>query len=201
MAARSTMATLITKVRDLTNATTSDFSDLEVQGFLDRHRLEFRYRELCAIETIAPGPVQTYKTFELERLAPRMLEGNEGSDPDAYSIVDNTYTSLTPLTEDLVSGRWTFTDEPTRPVMITAWAYDVYAAAVDLLEEWAALLRASQSQTVLKAVEDNGQRFEWQPTDQQATSLSALANTYRSRMCLESSVIADSDVAVYSPYW
>jgi hypothetical protein len=165
-----------------------------VQGFLDRHRLEFRYRELCAIETIAPGPVQTYKTFELERLAPRMLEGSP-------AVVDNTYTALTPATEDLVSGRWTFTTEPTRPVMITSWAYDVYAAAVDLLEEWAALLRASQSQTVLKAVEDNGQRFEWQPTDQQATSLSALANTYRSRMCLESSVIADSDVAVYSPYW
>jgi hypothetical protein len=200
MAARTTMATLITKVRDLTNATTADFSDEKVQAFLDRHRVEARYVELCAIETIAPGPVQTYKTFLLERLAPRMIEGNEGSDPDAYSILDNTYTALTPATEDLINGRWTFTVEPTRPVMIVCWAYDVYAAAVDLLEEWAAVLRASQSQTVLKAVEDNGQRFEWQATDIQATSLSALANTYRSRMCLEATSIADGDVATYQPW-
>jgi hypothetical protein len=200
MAARTTIAELITKVRELTNATTSDFSDLKVQAFLDRHRVEFRYAELCAIETIEAGPVQTYKTFLLERLAPRMIEGNTGSDPDAYQLLDNTYTALTPATEDLVNGRWTFTAEPTRPVMIVCWAYDVYAAAVDLLEEWAALLRASQSQTVLKAVEDNGQRFEWQATDQQATSLSALANTYRSRMCLETVSIRDGDVAASMPW-
>jgi hypothetical protein len=43
MAARTTMAELITKVRELTNATTSDFSDVKVQAFLDRHRVEFRY--------------------------------------------------------------------------------------------------------------------------------------------------------------
>lgn len=190
------MASLITKVRQLTNATTSDFSDDLVQGFLDRHRVEFRYWELCPIPTRAAGGVVTYKTFELDRHRPRMIEGNEGADPDAYQLLDNTYAALAPATEDMVNGRWTFTAEPTRPVMIVCWAYDFYAAAVDLLEEWAAKLRASQSQTVLKAVEDNGQRFEWQATDVQATSLSALADTFRSRMCIETSHIYDADSAL-----
>lgn len=195
MAARTTMATLITKVRDLTNATTSDFSDDKVQAFLDRHRLEFRYVDLCPIESRAAGGVISYVTFKLEHFAPRMLEGNLGNDTDQLFLFDNTYTALTSTAEDLVNGRWVFATQPTMPVRILCWAYDVYAAAVDLLEEWAAILRASQSQTTLKAIEDNGQRFEWQATDAQATSLSALANTYRSRMCVESTTIQDADTA------
>lgn len=195
MAARSTMAQLITKVRELTNATTSDFSDVQVQAFLDRHRLEFRYVELCPVESRAAGGAITYVTFQLEHFAPRMLEGNAGSDTDQLFLYDNTYTALTPTAEDLVNGRWVFAAQPTMPVRILCWAYDLYAAAVDLLEEWAAVLRASQSQTVLKAVEDNGQRFEWQATDAQATSLSGLAATYRSRMCIEATTIFDADTA------
>lgn len=193
MAARSTIATLITKVRELTNATTSDFSDDKVQAFLERHRVEFRYVDLCPVESRAAGGVVSYKTFQLERLTPRMLEGNLGSDTDQLFLYDSTYAALTPTAEDLVNGRWTFATQPSMPVMLLAWAYDVYAAAVDLLEEWAALLRASQSQSVLKAVEDNGQRFEWQATDTRATTLSGLADTYRSRMCLENSSVIDTD--------
>lgn len=187
------MATLITKVRELTNAVIGDFSDDQVQAFLDRHRIEFRYASLCEHETRAVGGVVTYTTFTLERLAPRMIESNAGNDADQYFLFDSSYAALTPATEDLINGRWTFSAQPTMPVMILCWAYDVFAAAVDLLEEWAAKLRASQSQTVLKAVEDNGQRFEWQATDTRATSLSALADTYRSRMCLETTSIADAD--------
>jgi len=193
MAARSTMAALITKVRELTNAAAGDFSDDQVQAFLDRHRIEFRYAYLCEHETRAAGGAVEYKTFTLPRLAPRMIEGNAGDDPDAYTLFDSSYSPLTPATEDLVNGRWTFSAQPTMPVQILCWAYDLYAAAVDLLEEWAAKLRASQSQTTLKAVEDNGQRFEWQATDTRATSLSALADTYRSRMCIETTSITDTD--------
>lgn len=193
------MATLITKVRALTNAAAGDFSDDQVQAFLDRHRVEFRYADLCAIPTRAAGGV-TYKTFELEHLNPRMIEGNEGNDPDAYAIFDNAYAALTPATEDLINGRWTFAAEPTRPVMITCWAYDVYAAAVDLLEEWAAKLRSTSGQSQsLKAFEDNGQRFEWREGDA-LTSISGLLETYRSRMCLESVTITDKDVMPWPVY-
>lgn len=192
--ARSTMVTLITKVRALTNAASGDFSDDKVQAFLDRHRVEFRYTELCPTETRAAGGVITYKTFDLEHFRPRMIEGNEGADPDACLLFDNAYAALTPVTEDFVNGRFTFSTEPTRPVMIQCWAYDVYAAAVDLLEEWAATLRTTQSQS-LKSVEDNGQKFEWRDNDQ-ATSLSGLAATFRARMCIETSNIRDADSAV-----
>src|SRR5690242_19213376 len=103
MAARSTMATLITKVRELTNAGTSDFSDDQVQALLDRHRIEFRYSYLCEHETRAVGGVVEYKTFTLARLAPRMIEGNAGSDPDQYFLFDSSYAALTPASEDLVN--------------------------------------------------------------------------------------------------
>ncbi len=191
MAARSTMATLITKVRALTNAGSSDFTDEAVQAFLDRHRVEFRYADLCAIETRAAGGVFVYKTFELERFKPRMIEGNDGDDTDQCLLFDNNYNPLTPATSDLVNGRWVFAAEPTRPVRIQCWAYDVYAAAVDLLEQWASTLRTAQSQS-LKSVTDNGQTFEWRDNDQ-ATSLSGLADTFRARMCVETSTIYDAD--------
>lgn len=192
------MATLIAKVRALTNATSSDFSDDLVQGFLDRHRVEFRYADLCAIETRASGGVATYKTFELERVVPRMIEGNEGADPDAYSIVDNNYNALSPATEDLVNGRWSFAAEPTRPVRILCWAYDVYAAAVDLLEEWVAKRAPTQTDKVLKSVTDNGQTFSYEIIDADGASLSKLIETYRARMCVESVHLADSDCAAAS---
>jgi len=189
MAARSTMASLITHVRELTNAQTSDFSDNQVQAFLDQHRVEYRYLPLCPLPTRAAGGVLQYKTFVLELLSPRRIEGNEGSDPDAYQLVDNTYEALTPATEDLVNGRWTFAAEPSRPVMIVCYAYDCFAAAVALLEQWAAKLRTTGDK-VLTSFEDNGQKFEWKAT---TTSLQTLIDTYRAQMCAVSVVIIDSD--------
>lgn len=195
MSARSTMAPLITRVRDLTNATTDDFTDDQVQAFLDQHRVEFRYCELRALETRAAGSVE-YKTFQLDHFKPRMLEGG-----DAYDLFDNGYNSIkaslvNTTGADLVNGRFVFTTEPSRPVMILSWAYDLYAAAVDLIEEWAAALRTQQTQS-LKSVEDNGQKFEWRDNDK-LTSLSQLAETYRGRMCVESVSISDADTAPYS---
>lgn len=188
------MAPLITKVRELTSATdTAVFSDDQVQAYLDRHRIEFRYTDLCPIATRAAGGVSEYKTFVLERLAPRMIEGNEGDDDDQLFFYDSSYTALTPNVSDQVNGRWSFATEPARPVMILCWAYDLYAAAVDLLEEWAGKLRSSSGQSqALKAVEDNGQRFEWREGDA-LTSISGLLETYRSRMCLETASIQDAD--------
>src|SRR5690242_7401494 len=40
---RASMADLITRVRDLSNADSATWSDDQVQGFLDRHRVETRY--------------------------------------------------------------------------------------------------------------------------------------------------------------
>jgi hypothetical protein len=57
---------------------------------------------------------------------------------------------------------------------------------------------APQSQG-LKAVEDNGQRFEWRDTDH-LSSISELADTYRSRMCIETVSIRDGDVAATMPW-
>ena len=189
------MATLITKVRELTSCTdTSVFSDEQVQAFLDRHRIELRYVYLCEIETRIPGGSVEYKTFQLEGVSPRMLEGNAGSDADQLFLYDSGYNALTSTAEDLVNGRWSFATQPTMPVMLLAWAYDVYAAAVDLLEEWAGKLRSASGQAqILKAVEDNGQRFEWGATGDAMTSITGLLETYRSRMCLESVSIADAD--------
>ena len=183
------MATLITKVRALTNAASGDFSDEAVQAFLDRHRIEFRYAPLSPQPTRVPGNALAvqYLTWDLDCLGSRMIEGNEGSDADAYSLVDYSYTPVTPTTEDLVNGRWTFAATPSWPVMITCWAYDCYGAAVDLLEEWSAKLRTAPQG--LKSLKDNGQEFTWADP----VTLTSLAELYRSRMCVESTEIADTD--------
>lgn len=182
------MAPLITKVRELTNAVIGDFTDDQVQAFLDRHRIEFRYAELCPIETRAPGSAISFKIYKLENLYPRMIEGG-----DQYELVDNTFTSITSdlvatTGADLVNGRWVFNSQPKWPVMIVAWAYDFYAAAVALLDEWIGKLRANRQ---LVSVTDNGQSFRW--SEDLLKSLYDLRDLYSMQMCIESGHITDAD--------
>ena len=182
------MAPLITKVRELTNAAISDFSDDQVQGFLDRHRIEFRYEQLCPLVTRAPQSAVSYKIFEFENLYPRMIEAG-----DTYDLVDNTFTSIktdlvTSTGEDLVNGRWVFNSQPKWPVMIVCWAYDFYAAAVDLIELWFAKIRANRQ---LVSISDNGQSFRW--SEDLLSSLKDLRDLYTMQMCVESGHITDAD--------
>lgn len=98
----------------------------DIETALQQRRVEMRYERLTPLPSRASGGTVTYVTYT----APN---GWGWWDDDAV-IVNYNYDALTPATADWSVGRWTFASEPTRPVMITGYTYDVYAAAADLLE-------------------------------------------------------------------
>lgn len=124
--ARNTLAALITKTRQLIDDTDPScyaFTDDQIQDALDDRRDEARYYALTEHETISQGGgTTTYLTFTAPVGA-----------WESPALVDSTYTTLTPATSDLWTGRWTFSTEPKMPVMLTGFTYDVYGAAGDLL--------------------------------------------------------------------
>lgn len=132
--ARASMASLITQIRTMVYDPAGDsqtFSDDEIQSFLDEHQTEVRYASLTPVETIQSGGTVVYLTYR----APW------GWWEDSVSLVDGDYDTLTPDSEDLQVGRWTFAEDTDEPVYIVGYRYDVYGAAVDLLTVWAARYR------------------------------------------------------------
>lgn len=127
--ARSSMADLITQVRELiADEDGATFSDDTVQTALDATRLSFRYRPLVA-EITYPSRVATYLTYETD----------ETGWEQEYEITDHQYE---PVADDGDSepllGKFRFTASQEPPLYISGHAYDAYAAAADLLERWAA---------------------------------------------------------------
>jgi hypothetical protein len=76
----------------------------------------------------------TYQDYYADRgdwEADAALYGNDGAAP---------YAALTPATEDYLTGHWTFADQDP-PVYIVGKTYDVYAAAAEMCDEWAAKVK------------------------------------------------------------
>lgn len=131
MAARATMADLITKLRRLVNdAGGSLFDDDALQAYLDARRWRANYLVLDAEAERQSGGDIDYLNFQ----APH---GDWEADA---ALLDANFDALTPATADLATGRWTFATEPSTPVYLRGWTYDLYAAAADALEERAAQL-------------------------------------------------------------
>lgn len=127
MAVRVGMAQLIARVRLLIDAPVGDnwnFSPEQIQEALDRHRQEFRYLALDALPTKTASST-TYLTFQ----APY------GDWETTTTLYNYAFAAQSPATSDYITGRWTFSSEPTRPVYLVGFTYDRYAAAGDLLDE------------------------------------------------------------------
>jgi len=107
-----------------------NYESYQVEDALNQRREEIRYVKCTPLGTRASGGTLTYVTFT----AP-FEWGWWDTDTVLY---DYNYDALTADTEDLRVGRWTFAAEPTRPVYIVGYTYDIYAAAADLLEKRAA---------------------------------------------------------------
>ena len=103
------------------------FTDAEITDALERRAQEARYYPLTEQESIAPGGVVTWLTFD----AP------VGDWETNVVLTDSSYNVLTPATSDPVLGRWTFATQPKMPVFILGVTYDLYGAAGDLLLPWA----------------------------------------------------------------
>lgn len=165
-AARASMATLITRLRRMIQdlaAVDQEWDDEELQEALDRHQTVHRYRQLCMEESIAPGGAVTYLRYHAD---------GEGSWETDAEIVNNNYTVLTPTTSDYLTGRWTFAAEPAWPLYISGQTYDLFGAAADVLEEWAARVKCQID------VKSEGQDLK---LSQQRAALLELAEKYRQK--------------------
>lgn len=125
--ARSSMAALLTRLRLLVNdpaGASQTFSDDDLQRVLDGQRFDARYSPLAPIDTIAAGGAITWLSWEADR----------GDWEDSATFVDSSYNTLTVSSSDLIRGIWTFAASQTAGVLLSGAAYNLYAAAADVLE-------------------------------------------------------------------
>ena len=155
--ARASMSELIALLRKLTNASVNDFSDDEVQEFLDAHRLDVRLAPLRGEHDLAGQYFDYYADV-----------GNWEQDAVLQDAAGNV---LNPAVSEWLVGRWQFSDHTPPPVYITGKVYDVSGAAADILEAWAA-------KVALEFDFEDGAKFQ---RSQKQKALLSLAREYRSK--------------------
>lgn len=132
MAARTTLATLIARVRRLIGdpvSASQEFSDDEIQATLDgTYRRDLTGYPLTPVASYAPGLV--YLAYEAGDLAP--WEDDATLQSGSYATISNTGYTAAPLV-----GRWVFAASQQPPVYATGRVFDLHGAAGDLLDQWA----------------------------------------------------------------
>jgi hypothetical protein len=129
MAARTSMATLIARLRVLVGdpAGSPTFGDEELQDFLDERRLDVVEAALRTRQSNVSGLI-SYLDF----YAPRRWW-------EASVVLTNSQgAALTPSASDLITGHWSFTTSQAIPVYITGSCFDLYGTAQAVCESWAA---------------------------------------------------------------
>lgn len=177
MAARASMAALITRVRDLINdpSGSSTWSDNQIQDVLDAGRVDYRYLRLAATPDWSTGAIRF-----LDYYAPI---GDWETD---YTFAQYFTTVVTPSSTEPIVGHITFATSTFPPVYIAfGKSYDIYRAAADLLERWAA-----QWLMAYMAIA-NGQRLERQ---QVTANMQTLAKQYRQQQRARSVCMTRGDM-------
>lgn len=158
------------------------FEDIELQDALDVRRETFRYLELVDEPTINPGGGLTdasYIDYYAQR--ERVALGNWEDDVKLY---DNTYTVLTPTSADLITGHWQFASGQRPPVYLIGKSYDLYRAAVELLDAWIAKEKGRYDFSA------DGQSFK---ESQKVDHLQALAARYRAKCRARTGALISTD--------
>lgn len=133
MAARATMAALITRLRLMVGDTAGAsqvFSDQEMQDALDMHCEDWRYQGCEPLPTYSGTGIQ-YLTW--------LAEDNDDEEirfweTDAI-LCDANYNTLTPSASDFMAGRFTFTEHHDS-VLITGKSYEMTEAAGEIIQAW-----------------------------------------------------------------
>ena len=125
------MSDLIVRTRLLMfdPASTSTFADQEIQDTLDQRRKVVRYAKLL------PDPTPQQNTGVIWYLD--YFAACAFWESDAM-LFGNAWQQLSPATSDYLTGHWTFAASQVPSVWIVGKMYDVYGAAADLCEIWAA---------------------------------------------------------------
>lgn len=128
--ARSTMATLIARTRRLVNDTGSAiWTDNQIQDVLDTDSTRWDIFQL-ALDYV---PMQTSTTVEYKHYFAPWGWWEEGAE---FVLQDNAWATISSgVTLDYLVGKVLFTSSQTPPVFLTGRTYDLYRAAVDLLNE------------------------------------------------------------------
>jgi hypothetical protein len=137
--ARSTMAELIARVRELAACSTSDYtlgtvaywSDEHVQGALDRNRLDLYEQPLSPVpQTMASGTVE-YRIYQAEW--PNLESTQGGTAVFFLSSSTGARAGTANYSVDYLTGRIEFGANQGGTVWyLTARSYDVHAAAADI---------------------------------------------------------------------
>ena len=142
--------------------TTSVFTDQEIQDALDHHRVDVLQKRLTPRPTITSTGLD-YKDYQ----------ARWGFWEDDVVIVDSSWATVTASASDELTGHWTFTASTLPPLYITGKTFDLYGAAVEVLEAWEALTRAAGE---IVSFSEDGQSFT---RSQKATGIATLAQEYR----------------------
>lgn len=176
MAARASMAALITRTRELINDLDEEaliWTDDQIQNVLDAGRIDYRYLLL------KPEPSYTANTLQyLDYYAPL---GDWETD---YTFSQWYTTAVTPSASEPIAGHFTFAENTLPPVYISGKSYDLYRAAADLLERQAAQWLMAYSMTA------NGQNLQ---RSQVAQAMQTLARQYRGQQRARSVRMKRSD--------
>ena len=135
MTARTTMATLISRLRLLINDPTGSsqtFSDDQLQAQLDLYAEYVRYCITTPIETISNTGAVTYLEYQSQKYF-----------EDSPLLTDGSYNTVTATTTNAIDGRYTFAASRTPPLLITGTRFDIYSAAADCWDLKAANAAAS----------------------------------------------------------
>lgn len=163
MAVRATMAELISRMRTLIGdpaGASQVFDDQTIQDYLDRRQTVVRYAPLRAEGSPRSDGIVDYLDYYADL-------GDWEADE---TLCDASYVQLVPASADRITGHWAFDTSQLPPVLIVGKTYDVYGAAADLLEAWAAKEKLGFD------FDTDGQSFK---RSQKAAALLALAREYR----------------------
>lgn len=176
MAMRESLGELVARVRVLIGDTgdTPVFEDADIAAALDTWRTDMHYAQLTPTP-VWTGPIAEYFVYT----APL-------TDWEADAVLyDSSNSALTPLYSDLQAGRWEFAENTPPPVYIVGKSYDVYAAAADMLEAWAARVALDFDFSA-----DGGQFSR----SQKRGALMAVAEQYRRRSRPRCCVMVHKDI-------
>ncbi len=213
MAVRASMADLLTRLRRLIGdsaGVSQVWDDQSLQDYLDARRKLIRYLPLVPEVSINPGGTVEYCSFRAPApedtdaiawlgatawpvtswplVGPAEAVPGLGDWESDAALYANDYSALVPTVSDLIQGRWTFATSQIPPVFVSGQTYDLYAAAADVLEGWAAQVKLAYGFT------SAGQTFNRQ---QQHQMLLALAEKYRQRARPISASLVRNDVTGY----
>jgi len=138
MAVRPSMNVLIARVRNLIAdpaGASQQFDDQTIQDVLDSSRTVVRYAELRLEPTLAVGGILNYSDY--------YSNITDWEDSPGTQVYGPNYALLSPAESDTTTGHWRFAlPNPGQvpPVFVVGAYYDVYCAAADLCERWAAFL-------------------------------------------------------------